>query len=333
MEKMRAIVYNKKSYPDKLVYCEVYKPVPNDNEVLIKVKAVSLNAADYRSMKMGIIPKRKIFGADISGSIETVGKNITHFRPGDEVMGDLAAFGFGGLAEYVTAPERALIIKPHRISFEDGAALPMAAITALQALRNKGNIQKGQKVLIVGSSGGVGTFAIQLAKYFETEVTGVCSSKNVQQTLSLGADYAIDYTKEKFTSQDKRYDIILGINGNYPLSAYRKTLTSNGTYVMVGGSLSQIFKSLVFGRILSFGSKKMKSLAAKANETDLKFLVKLLEKGIIKPVIDRLYSLDMTADAMNYLKQLHSTGKVVINIEPKKKHEHLTQTIDLICLS
>jgi NADPH:quinone reductase-like Zn-dependent oxidoreductase len=317
MEKMKAVVYNKKGSPEKLIYCETDKPVPNDNEVLIKVHAVSLNAADYRSMKMGIIPKRKIFGADISGIIESVGKNISLFKPGNEVMGDLASYGFGGLAEYVTAPERALIIKPEQISFEDGATLPMAAMTALQALRDKANIQKGQKVLIVGSSGGVGTFAIQLAKYFETEVTGVCSSKNVQQTLSLGADYVIDYTKEEFTKKDKRYDILLGINGNYPLIAYKKTLTSNGTYVMVGGSLSQVFKSLLFGWILSFGSKKMKSLAAKANKTDLELLAKLLEKGIIKPVIDRRYSLDKTVDAMNYLKQGHSTGKVVINIEPK----------------
>jgi NADPH:quinone reductase-like Zn-dependent oxidoreductase len=317
MEKMKAIVYNKKSYPDKLVYCDVDKPVPNDNEVLIKVHSVSLNAADYRSMKMGLIPKRKIFGADIAGRIESVGKNISLFKPGDEVMGDLASYGFGGLAEYVTTPERALIIKPDQVSFEEAATLPMAAMTALQALRDKGNIQKGQKVLIVGSAGGVGTFAIQLAKYFETEVTAVCSSKNVQQTLSLGANNVIDYTKENFTKRDKRYEIILGINGNYPLLAYKKTLTSDGTYVMVGGSLSQIFKSLLFGWVLSFGSKKMKSLAAKANKTDLELLVKLLEKGIIKPVIDRRYSLDKTADAMDYLKQGHSTGKVVINIEPK----------------
>lgn len=314
---MKAVVYNRKSYPDRLVFCDINKPVPNDNEVLIKVHAVSLNAADYRSMKMGLIPKRKIFGADIAGRIESVGKNISLFKPGDEVMGDLASYGFGGLAEYVTAPERAVIIKPDQISFEDGATLPMAAMTALQALRNSANIQKGQKVLIVGSSGGVGTFAIQLSKYFEAEVTGVCSSKNVQQALSLGADYVIDYTKENFMKREKQYNIILGINGNYPLLAYKKILTSNGIYVMVGGSLSQIFKSLLFGWILSFGSQKMKSLAAKANKTDLELLATLLEKGNIKPVIDRRYSLDKTADAMNYLKQGHPTGKVVINIEPK----------------
>jgi len=312
---MKAVVYDRKSYPDKLVFCDINKPVPNDNEVLIKVHAVSLNAADYRSMKMGLIPKRKIFGADIAGQIESVGKNISLFKPGDEVMGDLASYGFGGLAEFVTAPEKALITKPRHISFEEAATLPMAALTALQALRDKANIHKGQKVLIVGSAGGVGTYAIQLAKYFETEVTGVCSSKNVQQTLSIGADYVIDYTKENFTKSDKRYNIILGVNGNYPLLAYKKMLTSYGTYVMVGGSLSQIFKSLLFGWLLSLGSKKMKSVAAKTNKTDLELLTDLLEKGIIKPVIDRRYSLDKTADAMNYLKQGHSTGKVVINTE------------------
>jgi len=317
MEKMKAVVYNKKGSPEKLIFCETDKPVPNDDEVLIKVHAVSLNAADYRSMKMGIIPKRKIFGADISGRIEIVGKNITQFKPGDEVMGDLASFGFGGLAEYVTAPERALITKPYQISFEEGATLPMAALTALQALRDKGNIQKGHKVLIVGSAGGVGTFAVQLAKYFEAEVTGVYSSKNAQQTLSLGANYVIDYTKENFTNSDMRYNLILAINGNYPLSAYKKVLTPNGIYVMVGGSLSQIFKSLLFGWLMSFGSKKLRSLSAKANKNDLEFLAKLLEDGKVKPVIDRRYSLDKTSEAMNYLSEGHSHGKVVIIVESK----------------
>ena len=317
MEKMKAVVYNKKGSPEKLIFCETDKPVPNDDDVLIKVHAVSLNAADYRSMKMGIIPKRKIFGADISGRIEIVGKNITQFKPGDEVMGDLASFGFGGLAEYVTAPERALITKPYQISFEEGATLPMAALTALQALRDKGNIQKGHKVLIVGSAGGVGTFAVQLAKYFEAEVTGVCSSKNAQQTLSLGANYVIDYTKENFTNSDMRYNLILAINGNYPLSAYKKVLTPNGIYVMVGGSLSQIFKSLLFGWLMSFGSKKLRSLSAKANKNDLEFLAKLLEDGKVKPVIDRRYSLDKTSEAMNYLSEGHSHGKVVIIVESK----------------
>lgn len=314
MEKMKAVVYNKRS-SKKLSLSEIDQPVPRDKEVLIRVYAVSLNAADYRSMKMGIIPKRKIFGADIAGTVESVGKNTTMFKPGDTVMADLAGYGFGGLAEYVTAPEKALAFKPSEVSVEAAATLPLAGITALQALRNKGNIQKGQKVLIVGSAGSVGPFAVQLAKYFGAEVTGVCSTKNMDQTLSIGADYVIDYIKEDFLKSNERYDLILGINGHYPLFAYRRSLAPGGRYVMVGGSLSQIFKSLMFGWLLSFGSKKMKSLSAKPNQQDLEFLGSLLEKGRIKPVIDRRYTLDKTADAMNYLSQGHATGKVMITVD------------------
>jgi NADPH:quinone reductase-like Zn-dependent oxidoreductase len=315
MGTMKAVVYQKKGSPEKLIYCDGDKPVPKDNEVLVKIHAVSLNAADYRSMKMGLIPKRRIFGADIAGRVVSAGKNIRQFKPGDDVMGDLASFGFGGFAEYVASPEKALIIKPSKISFEEGAALPMAALTALQALRDKGNIQKGQKVLIVGSAGGVGTFAVQLAKYFDTEVTGVCGSNNATQTSSLGADYVVDYTKEDFTKSNRRFNLILAINGNYSLSAYKKILTPDGIYVMVGGSLSQIFKSLLFGWVLSFGTKKMRNVSAKANKQDLEFLAKLVEDGRIKPVIDRRYSLDQTADAMRYLSEGHARGKVIINIE------------------
>jgi NADPH:quinone reductase-like Zn-dependent oxidoreductase len=317
MEKMKAVIYNKKGSPEKLALQEIDKPVPNDDEVLIRVHTVSLNAADYRSMKMGIIPKRRIFGADVAGVIESVGKNTSFFKPGDEVLGDLASFGFGGLAEYVTAPEIALVFKPEQVSFEAAAALPLASVTALQALRNKGNIQKGQKVLVVGSAGSVGPFAVQLAKYFGAEVTGVCSPKNITQTLSLGADYAVDYTREDFLKSRERYHLILGINGNYPLLAYRRSLSPGGIYVMVGGALSQIFKSLVFGWILSLGSKKMKHLSAKPNKQDLELLVSLLQNGSIKPVIDRRFPLDKTAEAMNYLSQGHSTGKVIIQVESK----------------
>ena len=191
----------------------------------------------------------------------------------------------------------------------------MAALTALQALRNKGNIRKGQKVLISGGGGGVGTFAIQLAKYFGAEVTAVCSTKNVEQSVSLGADYVIDYTREDFTKSKKCYDIILAVNGNRPLSAYRRILNPNGIYVMIGGALPQIFKSLLFGWLMSFGSKKMLSLATKANQKDLEFIVKMAEDGKIKPVIDRRYPLDKTADAIHYLSEGHASGKVVINVE------------------
>ncbi len=311
---MKAIVFEKKAHPDKLVYCDVDKPVPGDNEVLIRVHAVSLNAADYRSMKMGIIPKRRIFGADVAGRVEAVGKNITEFKPGDEVAGDLAGCGFGGLAEYVTAPEKYIIRKPGQVSFEEAAAVPMAAVTALQALRDKATVQNGQKVLIIGSAGGVGTFAVQLAKYFGCMVTGVCSTKNVQQALSLGADHVIDYTREKFLDTDRRYDIILAINGNYPLSACRKMLNPRGNYVMVGGSLSQIFKSILFGWLLSIGTKKMRFLSARPDIADLQLLMGLLEKGIIRPVIDRQYPLERTPEAMHYLIDGHAAGKVIINI-------------------
>ena len=312
---MKAIIYIKKGLPDKLIYSDVEKPRPNDNEVLIKILAVSANAADYRSMRMGFIPKRKIFGADIAGKVESVGKKIQQFKPGDEVIGDLSDYGFGGFAEYAVAPEKALIQKPAKILFEEAAALPLAAITALQALRDKGNIQKGQNILIVGSGGGVGTFAVQLAKYFGSMVTAVCSTTNVEQTNTLSADYVIDYTKEDFTKSNRCYDLIIAVNGNRSLFAYKRTLNPNGIYVMVGGALWQIFKSILFGWLMSFGSKKMRFLAAKSNQMDLEFIVKLVENGKIKPVIDRRYSLDKTAEAMRYLGEGHARGKVIINVE------------------
>ena len=312
---MKAVVYSKKRLPDGLIYRDVEKPIPNDDEVLIKVVASSVNAADYRSMRMGLIPKRKIFGADIAGRVESAGKNIMQFKPGDEVIGDLFANGFGGFAEYALASEKFLVLKPSNLSFEEAAALPAAAVTALQALRDKGNIQQGKKVLILGSGGGVGTFAVQLAKYFGAEITAVCSPANVEQTLSLGAGHVIDYTKENFTKEDKRYDLILAINGNYPLSACKRLLNPDGKYVMVGGALSQIFKSIVFGRIMSLGSKKIYFLTAKSNRKDLEFILKLAEDGKIRPVIERRYPLEKTADAMYYVNQGHARGKVVINVD------------------
>lgn len=312
---MKAVVYNKRGTPDKLVCRDVEKPIPNDDELLIKVVAVSVNAADYRSMKMGIIPKRKIFGADVAGRVESVGKNISRFKPGDEVMGDLADCGFGGFAEYTLATEKLLIHKPATITFEDAAALPMATITALQALKKEGNIQKGHKVLIVGSGGGVGTFAVQLATYFGAEVTAVCSSRNVEQTKSLGAAFVIDYTKDDFTKSNQHYDLILAVNGNNSLLTYKRLLNPKGVYVMVGGAMPQIIKSLILGKLMSFGSKKMRSVAAKPNQTDLEFIAKLVEEGIIKPIIDRRYSLEKTADAVNYLAEGHARGKVIINVD------------------
>lgn len=315
MEKMKAVVYQKKGNPDKLIYSDVEKPQPNGDELLIKIMAVSVNAADYRSMNLGIIPKNRIFGADIAGKVEAVGSNIRQFKPGDEVIGELAGVGFGGFAQYTVAPLQVLAVKPARLSFEEAAVLPLAAITALQALRDKGNIKRGQKVLIVGSSGGVGPYAVQLANYFGAEVTAVCSSRNVEQTRSLGAQFVIDYTNEDFTKSNKRYDIIIAVNGNYPLSSYKRLLNKNGIYVMVGGAMVQILKSLVLGKAMSLGSKKMLTLSAKANQKDLELIAILAQEGKIRPVIDRRYSLDKTAEAMRYAAEGHARGKVVIKVE------------------
>ena len=311
---MKAVVYNKKSSPDKLVYCDIERPSPKDNDILVRIYATSINALDYRSMRMGMIPKRKIFGADISGKVESIGKNIKKFKLGDEVIGDLSDCGLGGFAEYTVSPEKALILKPAKISFEEAAALPVAATTALRGLRDKGNIQKGHNVLIVSSSGGVGTFAVQLAKYFGAEVTAVCSTKKIKQTLALGADHIIDYTKEDFTKNDKRYDLILAINGSYSLLAYNRILNKKGIYVMIGGSLKQIIKSILFGKILSLSSKRMRLLFAKSNQADLEFIAKTIENGEIKAVIEKQYPLNKTIDAMRYISKGHAQGKIVIKV-------------------
>jgi len=311
---MKAIVYNKTNSPNKLAYCDVEKPRQNDNEVLIKIVCASINAADYRSLKMKMIPKKKIFGAAIAGTVESVGKNIQQFKPGDEVLGDLSDFGFGGFADYAVAPEKALALKPAKLSFEEAATLPVAATTALKALRDKGNIQKGQKVLIVGAAGGVGTFALQLANYYGAITTAVCGTKNLERSSDLGAESVIDYTKEDFTKSNERYDLILAINGSYSLFGYKRILNPNGIYVMVGGGLWQIFKSIFFGWLLSFGTKKMRFLSAKSDPKDLEFVANRLENREIKAVIERRYSLSETADAMHYLSEGHAQGKVIIEI-------------------
>jgi len=314
---MKAVLYNKKAKPEKLVYCDVDRPVPKDDEVLVRIRAVSVNAADYRSMRMGMIPERKIFGADIAGVVESTGSNVKIFRPGDEVAGDLAGSGFGGFAEFTTAPEKALVMKPAGLSFEEAAAMPMASVTALQALRNKGMISKGQEVLVLGSSGGVGTFTIQLASHFGAVVTAVCSTWNLEQARLLGANRVIDYTKEDFSAGKGKYDLIVAVNGNYSFLKCRNALKPDGRYVMVGGALSQIFKALVLGKPLSLGRKKMLFLAAKPDTDDLKYLMNLASDGIIKPVIERYYSPEETAGAMRYAGEGHAQGKVVIKWYPE----------------
>lgn len=310
---MKAIIYDK-SHKDLLVVKEIEKPDPKENEVLIKVYSASVNAADVRSMKMGLIPKNKIFGSDIAGIVEAVGKNVYKFAIGDEVVGDISAHGFGGFAEYVATLENALVKKPKSLTFETASAIPMSSVTALQALRNKGNIQTRQKVLICGAGGGVGTFAVQLAKYYQSEVTAVCGSKNVKLMQDLCVDHVIDYNLKDFTLSQDRYDLILAINGNYSLSAYKNLLTTRGTVVIVGGSLSQLIKSIFFGKLLFLGNKKLRVLDSKPNTEDLNFILELVKNGLIRPVIDRSYPLYQTAEAVDYLSKGHSRGKVIINV-------------------
>ncbi len=313
---MKAMVYSKKNAPSGMRLTEVEKPVPAAGQVLVKIHSVALNAADYRSMQMGIGPKSGIFGADIAGVIEAVGPEVKKFKVGDEVFGDLSASNFGGLAEYVAAPENLLAAKSGSVSFEDAAAIPMASLTALQGLRDKGGIKSGHRVLIVGASGGVGLFALQLAKHFGAHVTAVCSSKRTELVTSLGADCVFDYTKGKLSSLPGNFDIILAINGNYSLFTYKKLLAPGGSCVMVGGALSQIFRFFLLGPFLSIGSRKIRFLAAKASVEDLAFVMNLVEEGRIRPVIDKRYSLPEADIAFEYLKAGHAGGKVVINVIP-----------------
>jgi NADPH:quinone reductase-like Zn-dependent oxidoreductase len=311
---MKAVVYDKTS-PDRLSYCEVEKPVPGDGEILIKVHTTSLNAADYRLFNIGLgIPKSKIFGADVAGTVESVGKNVVAFEPGDEVVADTSGCGFGGMAEYVRASQNIVVRKPLGVSFEDAAASPMASVTALQGLRDIGRIKPGQRALIHGASGGVGTFAVQLAKYYGAEVTAVCSTRNVQRLRDLGADHVIDYMAEDFTRKGIHYDVIVAINGYHPLSAYKRSLTPAGTYVFVGGTFPQIIESLLFGPMMSLGTRKMRSLAAKPNARDLAFIMELLQEGKLNPVIDRTFPLTEGAAAFLYVAAGHALGKVLIRV-------------------
>jgi NADPH:quinone reductase-like Zn-dependent oxidoreductase len=323
---MNAIVYTKYGSPDVLQFRDVEKPAPKDDEVLIKIHAASVNAYDWhfltadiflvRFMGGGLLkPKNTRLGADVAGRVEAVGRNARQFQPGDDVFGDLAGHGNGSFAEYVSAPESAVALKPANLSFEEAAAVPMAAVTALQGLRDEGKIHPGQKVLINGASGGVGTFAVQLAKYFGAEVTAVCSARNVDQARSLGADHVIDYTKDNFTQSGQQYDLILAANGYHRLSAYKRALTPKGTYVMAGGSMAQIFQAMLMGSWMSETSgRKMRGVSAKPNQDDLAFLKGLLEAGKVVPVIDRRYPLRETAEALRYLGEGHARGKVVITV-------------------
>lgn len=326
---MKAIVYTEYGSPDVLKLKEVAKPTPKDDEVLVKVYAVSVNAADLHLLRAdpflirlssGLLkPKNQILGSDIAGQVEAVGKNVTQFKPGDEVFGDISANGWGGFAEYACASENAFALKPGNLSFEEAAAVPMAAVTALQGIRYAGQIQPGQKVLIHGASGGVGSFALQLAKSFGAEVTAVCSTRNVEMTRSIGADHVIDYTREDFSMTSQQYDLILATNGDRSISDYRRALSPKGIYVQTGGSMRQMTEAMIQGPWISrSGSQKMGNMGvAKPNQNDLVTIKELIEAGKVKPVIDRCYPLAETAEALRYLEEGHAQGKVVITVTQK----------------
>lgn len=320
---MKAIVNTQYGSPDVLQLKEVAKPAPKENEVLIQIHAVAVNAADWHLLKadpflvrlqFGLFkPRYTILGADIAGRVEAVGHGVKNFKVGDEVFGDLSGAGWGGYAEYVSVTEDVLVLKPANTTFEEAAAVPMAAVTALLGLK-EGNIQQGQKVLINGASGGVGTFAVQIAKAFGAEVTAVCSTRNVELARSLGADHVIDYTKEDFTKSGLQYDLILAANGYHSLAEYQRALTANGQYVMTGGTTAQMFEVLLLGRMKSKGGQKLGNILAKPSQKDLEFVAGLLAEGKVKPVIAKRFSLAQTADAIRCVEEGHAQGKVVITV-------------------
>ena len=324
---MRAIVYRDYGSPDVLRLEEVDKPVPSDDQVLIKVRAASVNPLDWHFMRGTpyivrlvqpgpLRPKFTHLGVDLAGQVEAVGKSVTQFKPGDEVFGHR----LGAFAEYVCANEAALVLKPAPVSFEEAAAVPVAAVTALQGLRDKGHIKAGQKVLINGASGGVGTFAVQIAKSFGAEVTGVCSTRNVELVRSIGADKVIDYTREDFTTNGQRYDLILDMVGNHSMSQCCGALTSHGTLVMVGSADIGLWLGPLIGMLDSvvyswFVDQEIAGIIADVNQADLATLSELMQAGKLKSVIDKRYRLSEVPEAIRYLEQGHARGKVVITLD------------------
>ena len=320
---MRALVRHAYGSPDILRVEDVPRPTIGDRDVLVKVHAASANAGDWHLLRgtplpfrlvEGIrTPRHLIIGTDIAGRVEAVGKDVTQFRPGDEVFGELSRCGFGGYAEFVSAPSTAFALKPANLSFEEAAALPTAGCTALQGLR-KGDIQRGQQVLIHGASGGVGTFAVQIAKAFGAEVTGVCSTRNVEMVRSIGADHPLDYNRQDFTQTGQRYDVILAANGDRSIWDYRRALTPHGHYVMSGGSNRQLTDALLLGPLLSLSGQKMGNLLVKPTQADLLVLKDFCETGKVKPVIDRRYTLSDAPEAIRYIEAGHASGKVVVTV-------------------
>jgi NADPH:quinone reductase-like Zn-dependent oxidoreductase len=321
--RMKAIVRETYGSPEVLHLEEVPVPTLRDDDVLVRVRAASANAGDWHLLRGTPFPFRlvaglrtprfKIIGTDVAGHVEAVGRNVTRFRPGDEVFGELSRCGFGAYAEFAAAPEKALALKPANLSFEEAATLPTAGCTALQGLR-KGQIERAQRVLINGASGGVGTFAVQIAKTFATEVTAVCSTRNVDMVRSTGADHVIDYTKDDFATRGQRYDLILAANGDRSIWDDRRVLTPDGCYAMTGGSNRQLTDALVFGPLLSIGRQQFGNVLMKPNQADLLVLKELCEAGKVRPVIDRRFPLSEVSSAVRYVEDGHARGKVVVTV-------------------
>jgi NADPH:quinone reductase-like Zn-dependent oxidoreductase len=328
-ESMKAIVYHEYGTADVLRLEEIDKLLPKDDQILVRVRAAAANPLDWHYMRgtpylvrldNGLRRPHDIrLGVDMAGEVEAVGSKITQFKPGDAVFG----VGNGSFGEYVLAYERRIAPKPSGLSFEQAAAIPVAAITALQGLRDKGQLKPGQKVLINGASGGVGTFAVQIAKSLGADVTGVCSTTNVEMVRGLGADHVIDYKREDFTEGQERYDLILDNVGNRSLSAYRGVLKPAGTYVLIGGGgpdagnwigpMAGFLKTLI---VSPFVDQKLVSMLAEVNQEDLRILGALIEAGKVKPVVDRTYSLGEVPDAIRYLEAGHARGKVIVSVRP-----------------
>jgi NADPH:quinone reductase-like Zn-dependent oxidoreductase len=322
---MKAIIYTRYGSPDVLQLKEIEKPAPGDRDVLVKIRAASANPLDWHLMRADPFlvrlggglrqPKNPRLGADVAGYVEAVGKNVTQFQPGDEVFGA----GIGSFAEYAALPETRLALKPSGCSFEEAAALPVAALTALQGLRDSGQIQPGQKVLVNGASGGVGTFAVQIARALGAEVTGVCSTHNLDMVRSLGAEHVIDYTQEDFTRGGQRYDLIYDAVGNRSVSAYRRALNPHGVCVIAGfRSLPRLFEHMILGPLRSKVGHRRVGLMKMAgvNQKDLVYIKELLEAGKVAPVIEKRYPLHEVSEAIRHLEKGHARGKVVIVIQP-----------------
>jgi len=325
-ETMQAVVYRCYGATDVLEFGDIVKPTPADDEVLVKIATASVNPLDWHYMRgspyimrlgSGLgAPDDPRMGVDFAGTVEAVGKNVENFKPGDEVFGGRD----GAFAQYLVIPaDRAIVMKPANVTFAQAAAVPIAAISALQALRDKGKIKAGQKVLINGASGGVGTFAVQIAKSFGAEVTGVCSTRNVEMVLSIGADHVIDYKQDDYTKNDEQYDLIIDMVGNHSLSANRRAMRPEGTYVIVGGAkgnwlgpLMGPIKAMLYS---PFVKQEFVMLLAALRQDDLAILADLMQAGKVTPVIDRHYPLSAVAEALRYSEDGHARGKIIIDIE------------------